>query len=72
VVGVLLISTLPADPHWLPEALWVQILSAGVGAAAAGGAAEIATAAAPAANSGAMWVSLMRMVMLLGSLDLLE
>src|SRR5262245_36797952 len=36
-----------------------------MGAATADGAAEIPTAAAPAANSGAMWVSLMRMATLL-------
>jgi hypothetical protein len=65
VVGVLLISTLPADSHWLPDTLSVQIFSAGTGAAAAGGAAEIATAAAPAANSGAIWIRLMRMATLL-------
>ena len=61
MAGVLLISTLPADSHWLPEVLWVQFLWVPVGAAAAVGAAEIATAAAPAAKSSAMWVSLNRM-----------
>ena len=35
-----------------------------VASAVAVGAAEIATAAAPAANSGAMWVSLIRMMLL--------
>ena len=59
---MLLISTLPTDAHWLPEAIWMHVFCVGVGAAAAVGAAEIATAAA-AANRGATWVSLIRMAM---------
>jgi hypothetical protein len=60
-----LISTLPGDWHVVPAPVATQVFDNGVGAAAAVGAARIATAAAPAANSGVTWVSLIRMVVLL-------
>jgi hypothetical protein len=59
---------LPGDWQILPAPLALQDCPV-VGAAAAIGAAAIATAAAPAANSGAMWFSFILMVLLLRSIS---
>ena len=47
-----MISTLPGVWHVVPPPVATQVFCSGVGAATAVGAATIATAAAPAANSG--------------------
>ena len=53
-----MISTLPGVWHVVTAPVAMQVFCSGVGAAAAVGAATIATAAAPTANSVVTWVSL--------------
>lgn len=64
-------STLPGDWHVVAAPLATQVFWSGVGAAAAVGAATVATTAAHAANRGAMWLSLTCMVAFLLSPELL-
>src|SRR4051794_24448146 len=68
--GGLLISMLPGDWHVVPAPVATQVFCSGVDVAAAVGAARTPTTAAPTANSGVKWVSLIRMVVLLRSMVL--
>jgi hypothetical protein len=63
-------STLPGDWQVVAAPLATQFLWSGVGMATAVGAATVAAMAAPATNSRVMWLSLIRMVAFLLSLEL--